>query len=65
MQQNASRDTWTFEYTEGRLAEIMKNIHTNCLETAEDVGRPGDYVVGADVAGFRRVANAMIALGVI
>ncbi|MGO1606358.1 MAG: NADP-specific glutamate dehydrogenase [Brevibacterium yomogidense] len=65
MQQNASRDTWTFEYTEGRLAEIMKNIHTNCLETAEDVGRPGDYVVGANVAGFRRVANAMIALGVI
>ena len=65
MQQNACRDTWSFEYTEGRLTEIMKNIHITCLETAEDVGRPGDYVVGANVAGFRRVADAMIALGVI
>ena len=65
MQQNASRDTWSFDYTEARLAEIMKNIHTTCLETADDVGRPGDYVVGANVAGFRRVADAMIALGVI
>src|SRR5699024_4816369 len=44
MQQNASRDTWSFDYTEARLAEIMKNIHTTCLETADDVGRPGDYV---------------------
>lgn len=65
MQQNASRDTWTFGYTEARLTEIMRNIHTTCLETADEVGRPGDYVVGANVAGFRKVANAMIALGVV
>jgi glutamate dehydrogenase (NADP+) len=65
MQQNASRDTWSFEHTEQRLTEIMKGIHATCLETAEEVGRPGDYVVGANVAGFRKVADAMIAFGVI
>src|SRR5690606_39086651 len=65
MQQNASRDTWSFEHTEERLTQIMKGIHATCLETAEEVGRPGDYVVGANVAGFRKVADAMIAFGVI
>ncbi|MBM7502479.1 glutamate dehydrogenase (NADP+) [Brachybacterium muris] len=65
MQQNASRDTWSFEHTEERLTQIMKNIHSTCLETAEEAGRPGDYVVGANVAGFRKVADAMIAFGVI
>jgi glutamate dehydrogenase (NADP+) len=65
MQQNASRDAWTFGYTEGRLTDIMKGIHRTCLETAEEYGRPGDYVVGANVAGFRKVADAMIAFGVI
>ena len=64
-QQNASRDAWSFEHTEQRLTEIMKGIHSSCLETAEEVGRPGDYVVGANVAGFRKVADAMIAFGVI
>ncbi|WP_110588946.1 NADP-specific glutamate dehydrogenase [Microbacterium suaedae] len=65
MQQNASRDAWTFDYAEGRLTEIMRSIHANCLETAEEYGRPGDYVVGANVAGFRKVADAMMAFGVI
>ncbi len=65
MQQNASRDAWSFEHTERRLTEIMKNIHATCLETAEEMGRPGDYVMGANVAGFRKVADAMIAFGVI
>lgn len=65
MQQNASRDAWSFEHTEQRLTAIMKGIHTTCVETAEEVGRPGDYVVGANVAGFRKVADAMIAFGVI
>ena len=65
MQQNASRDAWSFEHTEERLTQIMRNIHTTCLETAEDMGRPGDYVLGANVAGFRKVADAMIAFGVI
>ena len=65
MQQNASRDAWTFEYAEQRLAEIMRNIHDRCAETAEEYGEPGDYVLGANIAGFVRVADAMLALGVI
>ena len=65
MQQNASRDSWSFEYTEERLAEIMRSIHDRCLETADAYGTPGDYVAGANIAGFIRVADAMLALGVV
>ena len=65
MQQNASRDAWTFEFTEARLAEIMKNIHDTCLETADKFGSPGNYVLGANIAGFERVARAMLALGLV
>ncbi len=65
MQQNASRDSWTFDYTEGRLADIMRGIHDRCLETAEEYGTPGSYVAGANIAGFTQVADAMLALGVI
>lgn len=65
MQQNASRDSWSFEKTEERLAEIMHNIHDACAETAEEYGAPGNYVLGANITGFVRVAEAMRALGVI
>ena len=65
MQQNASRDSWSFEQTEARLASIMRNIHDTCAATAEEYGAPGDYVLGANIAGFVRVAEAMRALGVI
>jgi glutamate dehydrogenase (NADP+) len=65
MQQNASRDSWTFEYTEKRLANIMKNIHQTCWDTAEEFGAKGNYVVGANIAGFIRVAKAMVAHGLI
>ena len=65
MQQNASRDSWSFEYTEARLHDIMRSIHDRCAATAEEYGRPGDYVVGANVAGFIKVADAMLAQGVI
>jgi glutamate dehydrogenase (NADP+) len=65
MQQNASRDSWTFEQTEARLAAIMKDIHNLCANTASDYGAPGNYVLGANIAGFVRVAEAMEALGVI
>jgi glutamate dehydrogenase (NADP+) len=65
MQQNASRDSWSFGYTEDRLGQIMTGIHDRCLETAEEYGAPGDYVVGANIAGFTRAADAMIAFGVI
>ncbi|KQY15033.1 glutamate dehydrogenase [Rhizobium sp. Root73] len=65
MQQNASRDSWTFEQTEKRLATIMRDIHDRCAETATEYGAAGDYVLGANIAGFVRVAEAMDALGVI
>ena len=65
MQQNASRDSWTFEETEARLAAIMRRIHDGCAQTAEEYGAPGDYVLGANVTGFVRVAEAMQALGAI
>lgn len=65
MQQNASRDSWSFEHTEARLEEIMASIHRLCHETAEEYGSPGDYALGANIAGFTRVANAMIALGLV
>lgn len=65
MQQNASRDSWTFEFTEQRLAEIMVSIHERCWTSAEEYGQPGNYVAGANIAGFLSVADAMHALGVI
>lgn len=65
MQQNASRDSWSFAQTEQRLAQIMQNIHDVCAETAEEYGAPGDYVLGANITGFIRVAEAMRAMGVI
>lgn len=65
MQQNASRDAWTFEYTEKRLQTIMRNIHNNCYQTATEYGAANNYVVGANIVGFKRVAEAMIAFGVV
>jgi glutamate dehydrogenase (NADP+) len=65
MQQNASRDSWTFDHTEQRLADIMRGIHDRCMETADDYGSPGNYLAGANIAGFTQVADAMLALGII
>lgn len=65
MQQNASRDSWNFEYTEQRLHQIMINIHRHCHETAEEFAMPGNYVAGANIGGFIRVAKSMVAMGLI
>jgi glutamate dehydrogenase (NADP+) len=65
MQQNASRDAWTFERSEQKLHEIMAAIHRNCHETAAEFGSPGNYILGANIVGFRRVADAMLAFGVV
>lgn len=65
MQQNASRDAWSFEVTEEKLHRIMKNIHNLCYETSEMYGDPGNYVLGANIASFVKVARAMLALGLI
>lgn len=65
MQQNASRDSWTFEYSEERLTALMKSIHRRVARTADEYGAPGDLVLGANVAGFLRVADAMHAFGLV
>lgn len=66
MQQNAARDTWSFQQTESRLAAIMRDVHAQCRETATTYGAaPDDYVLGANITGFLRVADAMIAQGVV
>jgi glutamate dehydrogenase (NADP+) len=65
MQQNASRDRWTFEHSEAKLEEIMRGIHRRCHETAEEYGSPGNLVLGANVAGFLEVAEAVHAHGLI
>ena len=65
MQQNASRDRWSFAHTEDRLEEIMADIHEQCLATADEFGAPFNYVMGANIAGFLRVAKAMVALGLV
>jgi glutamate dehydrogenase (NADP+) len=65
MRQNATRDAWTFEDTDRRLAAIMADIHTTCRTTAEEYGALGNYVVGANIAGFVKVADTMLDLGVI
>lgn len=65
MQQNASRDSWTHEYTEQRLSEIMRGIHERCAASADEFGDPGNYILGANASGFIQVADAMLAFGVI
>ncbi|MBA4506295.1 NADP-specific glutamate dehydrogenase [Corynebacterium sanguinis] len=65
MQQNASRDSWTFDYTDDRLHKIMSNIFKVADETSKEYGREGDYIVGSNIAGFKKVADAMLAQGVI
>ena len=65
MQQNASRDSWSFAYTDERLKQIMTRIFVNISTTASEYDREGDYVAGANIAGFKKVADAMLAQGVI
>ena len=65
MSQNSLRMLWSREEVEQRLHNIMKNIHRNCLEAAEAYGAPGNYIVGANIAGFLKVAKAMIAYGIV
>ena len=64
MQQNAGMQSWTFETVDGKLKDIMGNIYKNAAETAKEFGQPGNLVLGANIAGFRKVADAMIAQGV-
>jgi glutamate dehydrogenase (NADP+) len=65
MSQNSLRLLWTREEVDQRLHRIMKNIHQASLEAAEAYGTPGDYLTGANIAGFIKVANAMLAYGIV
>ena len=65
MEQNAGRTRWSFETAEAKLTDIMTDIHDSCVAAAEEYGRPGDYVLGANAAGFTRVADVMIAHGIV
>lgn len=63
MSQNAAMTAWTFEEVDNKLHNIMKNIYANASETAKEFGEPTNLVLGANIAGFRKVANAMIEQG--
>ena len=65
MTQNSMRLSWSREEVDAKLNEIMRRIHTACVETAEEYGQPGNYVMGANIAGFVKVADAMIDQGII
>lgn len=65
MSQNSLRLSWAREEVDQRLQNIMKNIHKNCLEASEAYGKKGDYVTGANIAGFLKVAQVMVTYGVL
>ncbi len=65
MAQNSMRYSWTREEVDNRLAMIMKSIHETCVTTAEKYGTPGNYVNGANIGGFVKVADAMLDLGIV
>jgi len=65
MSQNSMRLSWTREEVDRKLHDIMINIHNNCLTTAEKYGTPGNYVNGANIAGFLKIADTMLDQGVV
>ena len=65
MSQNSLRLSWSREEVDQRLHGIMKSIHKSCLDAAETYGSPGDYLTGANIAGFIKVAKAMLAYGIV
>ena len=65
MTQNSMRLSWSFEEVDEKLQGIMKNIFHAAYDASVEVGKPGDLMVGANVAGFLKVANAMLAQGVV
>jgi glutamate dehydrogenase (NADP+) len=65
MSQNAMRIAWTREEVDSRLKQIMKSIHTACVDASAEYGHPGNYVVGANIAGFVKVVDAMLDQGLV
>jgi glutamate dehydrogenase (NADP+) len=64
MAQNRMMLNWPAEEVDSRLKFIMKNIHQKCLDTASEFGHPGNYLMGANIAGFLRIVDAMVDQGV-
>ena len=65
MSQNSIRDSWGFDKVDKKLQGIMKNIHDNAYASAEKYGNKGNYVMGANIVGFQKVANAMFSQGIV
>ena len=65
MSQNSQRLSWTFEEVDTKLKDIMVNIYAKAAAAAERYGVPGNYVTGANIAGFEKVVDAMMAQGVV
>ncbi|MBA7646105.1 NADP-specific glutamate dehydrogenase [subsurface metagenome] len=65
MSQNSMRMAWTQEQVDEKLKNIMKNIFTTCYTTAEEYNAKGNLIIGANIAGFVKVANAMMAQGLV
>ena len=65
MSQNSMRLSWTFEEVDEKLQIIMKNIFKVSKDAAENYGAPGNYVIGANIAGFLKVADAMVSQGIV
>jgi glutamate dehydrogenase (NADP+) len=65
MSQNSLRMSWPREEVDQKLEAIMVNIHKNAYETAEKYGMPGNYVAGANIAGFLKVAESTMAQGIL
>ena len=65
MSQNSERLSWSFDEVDAKLNGIMVNIFHAAADAAEEVGQPGNYVVGANIAGFNKLANAMMAQGIV
>lgn len=65
MQQNASREAWTFEETDNKLRQIMRSIHRTCAEASEAFGSPGNLVRGANIAAFLKLSQATLAQGLV
>ncbi len=65
MSQNSMRLLWSREEVDSRLRGIMKSIHSSCLDASDYYGKKGDYVMGANIAGFVKVARAMLAYGIV
>lgn len=65
MSQNSERLSWTFEEVDAKLQQIMVNITHNIDDAAKRYGQEGNYVMGANIAGFEKVVDAMMAQGIV